>query len=152
MPQPEIVTHGTPSNIDYKLLAQHITEQQKTSENELAVATVNQSGEASVSHTLNFELAHSNEILNPSANPVATDGTPQASEVVPASALGALLDVFTVKPAGSNVDSNLHLQLTDCVPLGATVSSQITLKICNNEFVDLKFLLPNSHEKPLSIM
>jgi hypothetical protein len=73
--------------------------------------------------------------------------------VVPASALGALLDnVFTVKPAGSNVDSNLHFQLTDCVPLGATVSSQITLKICNNEFVDLKFLLPNSHEEPLSIM
>jgi hypothetical protein len=68
------------------------------------IAIAYQSGEASVSHTLNFELAHSNEILNPSANPVATDGTPQANEVVPASALGALLDnVFTVKPAGSNL-------------------------------------------------
>jgi hypothetical protein len=38
MPQPETVMQGTPSNIDYKLLAQHIIEQQKTSENELAVA------------------------------------------------------------------------------------------------------------------
>jgi hypothetical protein len=153
MPQPESVTQGTPPNIDYKLLAKHIIEQQKTMEDELVVATANQSVEASVSHTGTIELAPTNEMLNTSTNQVTSDGTPQASEVVPASALGALLDnVFAGEPAGSNVDSNLHIQLTDCVPLGATVSSKIKLKIWNNEFVDLKLLLPNSHEEPLSIM
>jgi hypothetical protein len=33
MPQPEKVMQSTPSNIDYKLLAQHIIVEQKTSEN-----------------------------------------------------------------------------------------------------------------------
>ncbi|XP_056001605.1 uncharacterized protein LOC130048632 [Ostrea edulis] len=79
--------------------------------------------------------------------------TLQASAMVPASALGALLDnVLTGEPTGRNSDNNSQIQLTDSVPLGATVSAKVKLKIWNNEFVDLKFLLPNSTEEPLSIM
>lgn len=47
---------------------------------------------------------------------------------------------------------NSQIQLTDCVPRGGTVSAKLKLKIWNNEFVDLKLLLPNSTEEPLSIL
>ena len=47
---------------------------------------------------------------------------------------------------------NSQIQLTDCVPQGGTVSAKLKLKIWKNEFVDLKLLLPNSTEEPLSIM
>uniref|UniRef100_A0A8W8M0V8 Uncharacterized protein n=1 Tax=Magallana gigas TaxID=29159 RepID=A0A8W8M0V8_MAGGI len=55
---------------------------------------------------------------------------------IPASALGTLLD-------------NVFI---DCVPLGASVSSELKLKIWNNEFVDLKNVLPTSGDGPLSIV
>ncbi|XP_061187484.1 uncharacterized protein LOC133195612 [Saccostrea echinata] len=154
--QTENVMPSALPTIDYTLLAKHIlTEQQKltSSENGLAEATVSQHGEASTSVIQNKEPQSSSELVNPAATTSVTDGTPQASAMVPASALGALLDnVFTGEPAGSNSDTNPQIQLTDCVPLGATVSSKLKLKIWNNEFVDLKLLLPNSNEEPLSIM
>ena len=59
---------------------------------------------------------------------------------------------FTGEPDGSNSDTGSQIQITDCVPLGGTVSAKLKLKICNNEFVDLKLLLPNSTEEPLSIL
>ena len=92
-------------------------------------------------------------LLNPILNSSTSSSTLQASAMVPASALGALLDdVFTGEPANSNSDSGSQIQLTDCVPQGGTVSAKLKLKIWNNEFVDLKLLLPNSTEEPLSIM
>ena len=91
--------------------------------------------------------------MNSALNSSANSSNHQANAMVPASALGALLDdVFTGESAGSTLNNGSQIQLTDCVPLGATVSAKLKLKIWNNEFVELKSLLPNSNEEPLSIM
>ncbi|KAK3103944.1 hypothetical protein FSP39_023083 [Pinctada imbricata] len=43
------------------------------------------------------------------------------------------------------------ISLTESVPLGATTSAKIKNKIWSNEFVDLKSLLPDQKDEPLSI-
>lgn len=94
--------------------------------------------------------------------PVFGDSTLWAAKIS-ASALGTLLDnVFTGEPAGSLLQSsNLacpsssqipQIHLSVCVPFGASVSSKLELKIWNNEFVDIKNVLPTSGEEPHSIV
>lgn len=85
--------------------------------------------------------------------PVFGESTPAAA-TIPASALGTLLDnVFTGEPAGNlsqstgssfACSSNLQIHLSDFVPLGASVSSKLNIKILNNKFVYLENLLPTS--------
>ncbi|XP_061195714.1 integrase/recombinase xerD homolog [Saccostrea echinata] len=106
--QTETVMQSALPTIDYTLLAKHIlTEQQKLTSSEgngLAEATASQHGEASPSVIQNKEPQSSSELVNPAATTSVTNGTPQASAMVPASALGALLDnVFTESTAGSTI-------------------------------------------------
>lgn len=120
-------------NIDYELLAKEIVHHQK------AVGEKSNIGE-SVGQPI---MVNSVEYTAP----VLGESTPAAA-TIPASALGTLLDnVFTGEPAGNlsqstgssfACSSNPQIHLSDCVPLGASVSSKLKLKIWNNEFVDLK--------------
>lgn len=97
--QPESVTQSA-MTIDYSLLAKHIIEQQKlttnVSANGLVEANMQQSGEASLPVNTSVEPASNNDLVNTAVNPSLTDEAPQSTPMVPASALGALLDnVFT---------------------------------------------------------
>lgn len=131
-------------NIDYELLAKEIINQQKASNENPTI------GE-SVGQPIMV-----NSVENTA--PVFEQSTPAAA-IIPASALGSLLDYgFTGEPAGNLFQSsnfacpnNSQIDLSDCVPLGASVSSKLNLKIWNNEFIDSKNLLPTLGEEPLSI-
>lgn len=142
-------------NIDYELLAKEIVNQQKAdSEKQNISESVGQP-----------PMVNSVEDTAPvvgEAIPAAATIPASAAATIPASALGTLLDnVFTGEPAGNLLrstgssfacSSSPQIHLSDCVPLGASVSSKLKLKIWNNEFVDLKNLLPTSGDEPLSIV
>lgn len=51
----------------------------------------------------------------------------------------------------SHVDNSVAFQPSDGIPLGATVPMKIKNKIWNNEFIEIKTLLPNHKEDPLSV-
>nr|XP_034335302.1 uncharacterized protein LOC117692196 isoform X1 [Crassostrea gigas]XP_034335303.1 uncharacterized protein LOC117692196 isoform X1 [Crassostrea gigas]XP_034335304.1 uncharacterized protein LOC117692196 isoform X1 [Crassostrea gigas] len=142
-------------NIDYELLAKEIVNQQEAdSEKQNISESVGQP-----------PMVNSVEDTAPvvgEAIPAAATIPASAAATIPASALGTLLDnVFTGEPAGNlsrstgssfACSSSPQIHLSDCVPLGASVSSKLKLKIWNNEFVDLKNLLPTSGDEPLSIV
>ncbi|XP_048740443.2 uncharacterized protein LOC125654518 [Ostrea edulis] len=93
------VTQSAMPNIDYALLAKHILEQQKVPASETGLAEANLVSQEEVTAPTNLvtEPESTSGLLNPATNSISTDGTLQASAMVPASALGALLDnVFTV--------------------------------------------------------
>lgn len=134
-------------NINYELLAKEIVNQQKAAGEKPNI------GE-SVGQPI---MVNSVE----DTAPVFGESTPAAA-TIPASALGTLLDnVFTGEPAGNlsqstgssfACSSNLQIHLSDFVPLGASVSSKLNIKILNNKFVYLENLLPTSGDEPLSIV
>ncbi|XP_052710731.1 uncharacterized protein LOC128185093 [Crassostrea angulata] len=145
--QAETDTVNVLSNLDYELLAKEIVNQQKA-------ASEKQNIGESVGQP---PMVNSVE----DTAPVIGEAIPAAA-TIHASALGTLLDnVFTGEPAGNLSQStgssyacfsSPQIHLSDCVPLGASVSSKLKLKIWNNEFVDLKNLLPTSGDEPLSIV
>ena len=51
----------------------------------------------------------------------------------------------------SQADNSVAFRPSDGIPLGATVSMKIKNKIWNNEFIEIKTLLPNHKEDPLSV-
>lgn len=130
-------------NIDYELLAKEIVNQQK------AIGEKSNIGQPIMVNSVEYTA------------PVLGESTPAAA-TIPASALETLLDnVFTGELAGNSsqstgssfaCSSNPKIHLSDCMPLGASVSSKLKLKIWNNEFVDLKDLLPTLGDEPLLIV
>lgn len=148
----QVATSSALPIIDYSLLAKHILEQQKMPANESGIAS-HEEEQVPTCTMVDTDPESPSGLMNSALNSSANSSNHQASAMVPASALGALLDdVFTGESAGSTLNNGSQIQLTDCVPLGATVSAKLKLKIWNNEFVELKSLLPNSNEEPLSIM
>ena len=51
----------------------------------------------------------------------------------------------------SQADNSVAFRPSDGIPLGATVSMKTKNKIWNNEFIEIKTLLPNHKEDPLSV-
>ena len=148
----QVATSSALAIIDYSLLAKHILEQQKMPANASGIAS-HEEEQVPTCTMVDTDPESPSGLMNSALNSSANSSNHQASAMVQASALGALLDdVFTGEPAGSTLNNGSQIQLTDCVPLGATVSAKLKLKIWNNEFVELKSLLPNSNEEPLSIM
>lgn len=140
-------------NIDYELLAKHIVQLQKAN---AAPVQGKERPRGSQSTKQPTASSHSSAADNRNSQTVQADTctgmSDNAHHMVPASALGPLLDeVFSGEPAGSTSSNNSMSQLTDCVPLGATVSAKLKNKIWSNEFVDLRMLLPNSNES-ISVM
>ncbi|XP_056018346.1 uncharacterized protein LOC130054061 [Ostrea edulis] len=77
----------------------------------------------------------------PGPQSVSPMDTPNISNV------GSILDVVF---SGESVRSP-PIKMLDAVPLGATISVKLKNKIWANEFVDLRSLLPDQSEEPLSI-
>lgn len=120
-------------SFNYELLAKHIVNQQKAC-----------SEKTNIGESVCVEQPITVNSVEDSA-PVLGESIPAAA-TIPDSALGTLLDnIFTGEPADnlaqtSNVAcfSNSQIQLSDCVSLGASVSSNLIIEISNCEFVDLK--------------
>lgn len=116
--QSEIDTVNVIPNIDYELLAKEIINQQKAS-----------------NENPNIGESVGQPIMVNSVEDIASvfeQSTPAAA-TIPSSALGSLLNnVFTGEPAGNLTQSstfachsNSQIHLSDCVPLGASVSSNL---------------------------
>ncbi|KAK3107318.1 hypothetical protein FSP39_011751 [Pinctada imbricata] len=52
---------------------------------------------------------------------------------------------------GEQVRENPPILISDGIPLGAEVSQKIKAKIWEDEYLDLRVLLPNQHEDPISV-
>ncbi|XP_065941282.1 uncharacterized protein [Magallana gigas] len=161
--QAETDTVNVLSNLDYELLAKEIVNQQKAASEKQNIGE--KVGQLPMVNSVEDTAPVVGEAIPAAATiPASAAATIPASAAatIPASALGTLLDnVFTGEPAGNLSQStgssfacfsSPQIHLSDCVPLGASVSSKLKLKIWNNEFVDLKNLLPTSGDEPLSIV
>lgn len=88
----------------------------------------------------------------PTITAVSVPATTVSTEQIPAAAtpVVSLLDkIFAGETSASN--NQLTFRPSDGIPLGASVPSKTKTKIWNNEFVEMRSLLPYFKEDPLSV-
>lgn len=148
------------SNIDYTKLASEIIRLQGLNANKTDVTS-----DSPQSVSVNPDVCHdltsmqetpstatvisSEETPGPStessANPTSHDQTKEAAMPVV-----SLIDKIFSGEVTKTTES-IAFRPSDGIPLGAVVPLKIKSKIWNNEFIDLRLLLPNQKEDPLSV-
>ncbi|KAK3101834.1 hypothetical protein FSP39_006695 [Pinctada imbricata] len=127
------------ANIDYEQLAKHIVAQQN---------------KAAISNASNLSETTATEQQGQCSNislPTSSQEFSASSDTISATNLGTILDsVFAGEPA-SRSNNEIPIEVSESVPLGATVPNKLKQKIWNNEYVDLKSLLPSTGEEPIAI-
>lgn len=142
-------------DIDYQQLAAEIIRQQQANaamhmhdSTATEIASDSQSSQASRTQVANATIPHSDQSHESETSAVSEQGT--------SSTVSDLINkVFEGEPAGTanNVkQSSECIQITDGIPLGASISVKIKSKIWSNEYIDIRCLLSHQEEDPVTLL
>lgn len=152
---PPTSTKRTRVDIDYQQLAAEIIRQQQANaamhmhdSTATEIASDSQSSQASRTQVANATIPHSDQSHESETSAVSEQGT--------SSTVSDLINkVFEGEPAGTanNVkQSSECIQITDGIPLGASISVKIKSKIWSNEYIDVRCLLSHQEEDPVTLL
>lgn len=142
--------------IDYfKLAAEIIKQQQSTNAtnnvNEARVAS--QSGNELAHYANDVSCTNNEDIARASTATEDSNTMSQNVEVI-----NLINKMFSGESAREQTGTNLHkdmttpqIEITNGIPLGASVGQKIKQNIWENEFIDLRSLLPNQFDEPVSV-